>query len=363
MSKRYVTSLSEIAELSPANLEDLKDVAEKFAFRVSRYYLDLINWHDPNDPLRRVVIPSNDELVPWGSLDASNESEFTVTPGLQHKYSDTALLLVNDTCGAYCRFCFRKRLFIDDNTEVVKDISEPLKYLRQHPEISNVVLSGGDPLILSEARLRRIFEDLAAIPHVQVIRIGSKMPAFDPISLLEHPALFDLIHELTARKSIYLMAHFNHDRELTRVAVDCLAAFRKAGAVVLNQTPLIVGVNDDPKTLGKLFQRLILAGVQPYYVFQCRPTEGNYALTLPLEKAYQIFATAQIECSGLARAARFVLSHTTGKIEVVGMDDSFIYMRYHRAVQHSDHGRMLVFRRNASACWLDDYSCSPESEV
>jgi lysine 2,3-aminomutase len=359
---RYLTRLSDLAGLVGQPMEDLNEIADRFAFRISRYYLGLIDWNDPNDPLRRIVIPSPDELKPWGDLDASNEAEFTVTPGLQHKYQDTALLLVNDVCGAYCRFCFRKRLFLDDNTEVVKDISEPLKYLRQHPEISNVLLTGGDPLVLSVVRLRPIFEQLSAIPHVQIIRIGSKMLAFDPIALKENKALFQLIREFTRRNlRIYIMAHFNHHRELTEPAVDCIEAFRNAGAIVVNQTPIIAGVNDDPMVLTKLLQQLTIAGVRPYYIFQCRPTEGNYGFTVPLEKSYEIFTKAQLGCSGLALTARFVISHTTGKVEVIGLDDSSIYMRYHRAAKERDLGKVLVFRRNESACWLDDYLCARET--
>ena len=142
----YITSIKRLTELTPEEHVELAPVAAKFVFRSNSYYQQLIDWDDPDDPIRRIIIPLGGELENWGRLDASDEVSYTVVPGLEHKYSDTALLLANDACGGYCRFCFRKRLFMEDNDEVVRDISQGLEYIRQHPEISNVLLTGGDPL-------------------------------------------------------------------------------------------------------------------------------------------------------------------------------------------------------------------------
>ena len=133
---KYLNKLDQIPQLSQGEKDSLKKVSDKFVFRTNDYYQSLIDWDDPNDPIRKIVMPETGELVEWGQLDASSEESYTVAKGVEHKYPSTALLLVNEVCAAYCRFCFRKRLFMDDNEEVTKDISEGLKYIRAHPEIS-----------------------------------------------------------------------------------------------------------------------------------------------------------------------------------------------------------------------------------
>ena len=148
--RKYITSIDQIPELdalSDKQRENLRVVEERYAFRTNGYYQSLIDWDDPKDPIRRIVIPSTDELESWGALDASGESLYTKAPGLEHKYADTAVLLVSDVCGALCRFCFRKRLFMEDNQEVTRDVSGGLGYIRKHPEINNVLVTGGDPLL------------------------------------------------------------------------------------------------------------------------------------------------------------------------------------------------------------------------
>ncbi|MBU3989110.1 MAG: hypothetical protein KJ702_07330, partial [Gammaproteobacteria bacterium] len=138
---RYIKKLTDIPQLSEAERTALAPVADAYAFRVSDYYLKLINWDDPLDPIRQLVIPRADELGDWGKLDASNEAANTVMRGVQHKYPDTALLLCNEVCGAYCRYCFRKRLFMNDNDEASKDLTPGIDYIRVHPEITNVLLT------------------------------------------------------------------------------------------------------------------------------------------------------------------------------------------------------------------------------
>jgi KamA family protein len=336
----------------------LEPVTEKFVFRANDYYLNLINWNDPNDPIRRLIVPDESELHEWGRLDASFEELYTKAPGLEHKYRDTALLLCTDVCGAYCRFCFRKRLFMADNVEVVKDVKPGLDYIRRHPEITNVLLTGGDPLIMSTSRLEPIIEQLREIPHVRIIRLGSKMPAFNPFRILHDDALHAMFAKYSGPKQgrIYVMCHFNHPRELTPEARAGLDRLQRSGVTTINQTPLIRGVNDDIEVLRELFKELSFLGVPPYYVFHCRPTEGNESYSLPVEKAFRLFLEAQKKTSGLARRARYSMSHVTGKIEVVALTDDQVIFRYHRAANAANEGKTLVFRRNPKAQWFDDYA-------
>ncbi len=353
---RYLTR----AELTPELTEDERRkaalVSDKYVFRSNDYYNSLIDWDDPDDPIRRIIMPDVRELDDWGELDASDESSYTRVPGLEHKYADTALLLVNDVCGGYCRFCFRKRLFMNDNDEVVRDVTAGLEYIRAHPEIDNVLLTGGDPLVLSTRNLEPIVRQLREIPHVRILRIGSKMPAFNPQRILSDPSLHAMFKRYsTPSRKIYLMAHFNHPRELTQLAIDAMALLQACGVATVNQTPMIAGVNDDPQTLSRLFDELSYIGLPPYYVFQGRPTEGNKPFLLPVERAYHIFEAARLRSSGLAKRARFAMSHRTGKIEVLSVGGGQTIFRYHRAADPAHEGRVQVHRSQPEAHWFDDY--------
>jgi lysine 2,3-aminomutase len=359
MNPKYITSISELDNLvglAPKAMAMMETVTELFPFRSNEYYLSLIDWKDGHDPLKRIVIPDPSELKTGGSSDPSCEKDYTKKPGLQHKYDQTGLLLLTDVCGGICRFCFRKRLFMSCERETVKDVSENIEYIREHKEITNVLLTGGDPLTLETRRLELILRELREIPHVNIIRIGSKMLAYNPHRILNDPdLLFMLSRYSTPEKRIYLMAHFNHPRELTDVSIRAAEALQKAGVIVVNQTPILNGINNNPETLTALFRRLSFAGISPYYVFQCRPTTGNHVFQVPVEQSYEILQKSWQACSGLAKRARFVMSHATGKIEIVGKTAGHVFMRYHQAAEKADIGKFMVFKSNPVARWFDDY--------
>jgi KamA family protein len=299
-------------------------------------------------------VPHEGELQEWGQLDASDEASYTPVRGVEHKYIDTALLLVIDVCAAYCRYCFRKRLFMNDNDEATLDVDLGIDYIAEHEEITNVLLTGGDPMIASTERLAGIIDQLAAIPHVRVVRIGTKMVAFNPFRVLDDPTLLDMIHgQHASGTQIYIMNHFDHPRELTREAREALRRLLAAGAQIVNQCPVVRGVNDRAQIFASLFRELSFAGCPPYYVFQGRPTAGNAPYEVPIVEGFGIFTEANRRVSGLAKRARYVMSHRTGKIEVVGVDDDYIFLRYHRSVDPDAFGQMLVARRDDEAYWLD----------
>ena len=353
---KYLTKLDQIPQLTESEKRELQKVNDKFVFRTNDYYQSLINWDDPDDPIKRITMPDIQELNEWGELDASNEEKYTKVRGLEHKYTSTALLLVNEVCAAYCRFCFRKRLFMNENDEVTKDISEGLEYIKNNKEINNVLLTGGDPLVLSTSKLEPIIKQLREIDHVQIIRIGTKVPAFNPFRILNDPSLLEMFKTYSTNdKKIYVMAHFNHPRELTPEAIEGLNLLMKSGVSLVNQTPLVKGVNDDPDVLADLFSKLSFIGVPPYYVFLCRPTLGNETYSVPIERGYEIFEKSRTLCSGLAKRARLVMSHESGKIEVVGMTEDQIFFKYARSADKDNNARFLAFYRNPKACWFDDY--------
>ncbi|MBI9017850.1 MAG: KamA family radical SAM protein [Phycisphaerae bacterium] len=352
----YINNVEQIEGLTPKQKAELSEVTNTYRFRSSEYYLSLIDWNNPKDPIRRLIIPDNCELDQWGALDPSGEHNYTIMPGLEHKYHSTALLLVSNVCGGICRYCFRKRVFLTGSDDILKDIDAAIDYIALHPEITNVLLTGGDPLILSTRRLRLIIDRLAQIEHVRIIRIGSKMLAFNPFRVINDPELPKMIREtIEAGKQVYVMMHFNHAQEITDVAREAIKILQGAGAILCNQTPMIRGVNDDPLVLAELFRELSFMGVPPYYIFQCRPAKGNRAFSVPMEEGYQIFEAAKAMVSGLAKRARFVMSCTSGKIEIAGLTEDKVFFKYHRAAEDSNSSKFIVCQRNPQGYWFDDY--------
>ena len=359
---KYVRRLNQVEALSPAEQKRLSPVVDKYVFRANDYYLNLIDWDDPDDPIRKIIIPREEEMEEFGRLDASNEADNYPVPHLQHKYANTALLMVSEVCGAYCRFCFRKRLFMDDVSETSLDISQGLEYISQHPEIDNVLMTGGDPLLISPKLLDQMFEKVFSIPHVRIIRLGTKIPAFDPMRISGSPELLEAIrkHSLGERQ-IYVMAHFNHPRELTEEAVEGIQAIREAGGVLVVQTPLLEGVNDSADILSELFNRLSYLGVPPYYLFQGRPTEGNEGFTVTMDRGYRLFEQAKRKMSGLARRLRFAMSHDEGKVEILGITPSHAFLKMHQARDPRNLGKVFMLPMVAGATWLDDLLAHPHA--
>ncbi|RKD25983.1 KamA family radical SAM protein [Ammoniphilus oxalaticus] len=366
---RYIVNIDQIKEIPEKEREILKEITEKYVFRVNDYYLDLIDWKDPNDPIRKLVIPNEGELEEYGRWDASDEDTNYVVPGCQHKYTTTALLIVSEVCGAYCRYCFRKRLFRNDVQEAMSDVEPGLKYIEEHPEINNVLLTGGDPLILATPRLRMILERLRAIEHVKIIRLGSKMPVFNPMRIYEDEELLKLIREFsTPEQRIYIMAHINHPVEITKEALKGFQALHDAGAIVVNQTPILKGINDDPDVLAELLDKLSWAGVTPYYFFVNRPVAGNSDFVLPLKELYNIVEQAKAKTSGLGKRVRLSMSHTSGKIEILAIEDGKAYLKYHQS-RDDVYGKFMVLDCPDDAAWFDDlpgneqYWIQPEKQT
>ncbi len=361
---KYVRRIDSIPNIPPEDRVKLEKVAQRYVFRANDYYLNLIDWNDPADPIRQLIIPREEELDDWGELDASNEHAVTIARGVQHKYDHTVLLLCNEVCGAYCRYCFRKRLFMNDNDETTNDVSAGLAYVAATPSVTNVLLTGGDPLIMSTKKLVRIIGALREIPHVEIIRIGSKMPAFNPWRVINDAELQAMFRAHSGPQSrIYLMAHFDHPRELTDAAVEGIDCFIRSGVICCNQCPIIKGVNDDADVLAEMYRKLSFIGCPPYYLFQGRPTAGNDPYKVPIVRGWQIFNEAIRRGSGLARRARFVMSHATGKIEIMAVDSKRMYLRYHRAKNPAMRGQFMIYKRNDDAFWLDELEPADGSDA
>ena len=360
MNMNYLNTISELDNLVGLTSRErtaMETVSYTFPFRSSEYYLSLIDWEDRDDPLRRVIIPHPSELNGMGCLDPLFENDCNRKSGLPHTSGQTGLLLLTDVCGGICRFCFRKRLFMrNEEREIEKDVSEGIDYIREHKEISEVLVTGGDPLTLKTGRLESILRQLREIDHVGLIRIGSKMLAYNPFRILNDPDLPSVLSRYsTPEKRIWLMAHFNHPRELTDVSVQAAEELRKAGVIIVGQTPVLNGINNDPEIFAELFGKLSCAGIPPYYIFQCRPSLGNRLFQVPVEQSYEIIQKSWQACSGLFKTGRFVMSHASGKIEILGKTAGQVFMRYHQSADPDNAGKFMVFRSNPLARWFDDY--------
>jgi L-lysine 2,3-aminomutase len=251
---------------------------------------------------------------------------------------------------------------MDEVHETSLDISPGLAYIAEHPEIDNVLFTGGDPLLIAPKRLAEMFAQVFAIPHVRVLRLGSKIPAFDPMRISETPELLEAIRRHSrGERQIYVMTHFNHPREITPEAVAALDALREAGAIMCIQTPLLEGVNDDAGVLAKMMNRLSRLGAAPYYLFQGRPTAGNEEFAVPLRTGYRIFEQAKKRMSGLARRLRYVMSHSAGKVEIFGLTRDEVFLKFHQARDESNLGKVFVLPMREDAVWLDDLLEHPQA--
>jgi len=354
MRASFITSVDQIDRLSSEEKDRLKTITDQFVVKSNDYYLNLINWGDPDDPIRKIIIPNEGELLEYGHWDASDEETNYVVPGCQHKYETTALLVVSEICGGYCRFCFRKRLFIHKEKEAIVDPQPGLEYIRRQKEITNVLLTGGDSLMLKTKKLGYILDQLNEIEHVKIIRLGTKLPAYYPMRIYEDEALLDLIRPYsTSQKQIYIMSHVNHPKELTSEAIKAFDELKKAGAIVLNQTPILKGINDDPFVLAELLNHLTYIGVNPYYFFINRPVAGNYEFVLPLEQVYQIVEQAKAKISGIGKRVRLVMSHSSGKIEILAIENGKAYLKYHQS-RDGNYGQVMILDCPPHATWFDD---------
>jgi KamA family protein len=359
-----VEQLANYVDLSPNGKEQLEQVVQVHPMRVSQYYMSLINWNDPHDPIRKMAVPSFEELNLEGFYDTSGEAENTKMPGLQHKYSETALILATNRCATYCRHCFRKRLVGLPTSEIIKRFEDAAEYIQNHSEINNVLISGGDPLVLSNEVIEKFLETLTAIDHLSFIRFGSRTPVTLPsrLSDLELLGLFKKYSQIDRR--LYVVTQFNHPREITPQSISAVNNLINAGVLLSNQTVLLKGVNDDPDTLATLMNNLVSIGVTPYYVFQCRPVKRvKRHFQVPMCEGVRIVEKAKANCNGQSKRFKFVMSHKTGKVEILGIMNGEIYFKYHEAKDRENLGVMFKRRADEKAGWLDDFDTDDEIDT
>ena len=351
-----IDQLGEIPDMTHAVKRRLSAVTERHPMSITRYYASLIDWSDPADPLRRMVVPDLGELDLSGVYDQSGEKLNTRMQGLQHKYERTVLLLTTNICTSFCRYCFRKRLVGLPSHEILSRFADALGYIRAHREVNNVLLSGGDPLALPTKIVRRFLEGLSSVKHLDFIRIGTKVPVTLPQRITEDRELLELLRETSLKKKkVFVSTQFNHPRELTPAARSAVSRLQRAGVVTNNQTVLLRGVNDEPTTLADLQRSLTSCGVIPYYVFQCRPVKRVKRLfQVPLYEGSMIVERAKAMLDGYSKRFRYVMSHRDGKISLAGTDDRYFYFRFHQARDPRNNGKFFRRRLDPRAGWLDE---------
>jgi lysine 2,3-aminomutase len=285
-------------ELSDSEFGGFAGADQAFQIRSTPYYASLAARDLPEDPIRKILMPTARELLPGAQqmLDPLGEKKNNPAPRIIHRYPDRLLFLVTDTCSVYCRYCTRKHFTGGDQAFVKSsEYDQALSYIKSKTGLREVILSGGDPLTLSDAMLERVLSDLRSIEHVEIIRIGTRMPVVCPMRITE-----ELVAMIRKYHPVYVMTHFNHPRELTREAAQSLARMADHGIPVFNQLVLLNGVNNHPAIIQALSRRLLYLRTKPYYMFQCDPSEGTDHLRTSVGDSLEIQRELWGRLSGLA---------------------------------------------------------------
>lgn len=296
---RTARELDEALDLSPEERGAAERAEQEgFPLAITPHYLSLVDRSDPSCPIRRQLVPAAREGEPGrGDLrDPLGEEAHEVAPDLVQRYPDRALLLVSDRCAVYCRFCTRSRMVgAGGGPRSVQRLAPALDYLRAHPEVRDVIVSGGDPLTMKTERLTAILRALRDIPSVETIRLATRVPVALPQRIT-----LELVQALREFHPIWIMTHFNHPRELCPASRSALARLADHGFPVMNQAVLLRGVNDDPATLTELFRGLVRERVRPYYLLQMDPVRGTSHLRTSVQKGIDIMEALQGRLSGIA---------------------------------------------------------------
>jgi lysine 2,3-aminomutase len=341
--RHRITSLDQAEKylrLTPAEREGLLLTAHKLAFAVTPHYFNLIEADNPDCPIRRQVIPLPGEaVVTTGEMaDPCGEDSHMPVPGLVHRYPDRVLLLVTDRCASYCRYCTRSRVVSGvGDQELETDFEAAFAYLQKHTEIRDVLLSGGDALLLSDDKLRSILARLRSIEHIEFLRIGSRVPIFLPQRIT--PELCAMLREF---HPLWMSVHVNHPRELTTEVRDALARLADAGIPLGNQSVLLAGVNDNAATMRTLIHKLLRCRVRPYYLYQCDLIHGSAHLRTSVAKGLEIIEALRGHTTGYA-VPQFVIDAPGGGGKVPVSPGYVIFHDKEKVVLRNYEGRVFEY--------------------
>jgi len=341
---RKISTVEKILNIVYPEEEKLKlqETLNKFPLSITPYYLSLIDVDNyTNDPIFLQSFPSSDELIieDYDLNDPLSEDKDSPVSHLTHRYPDRVLLHVSNVCSMYCRHCTRKRKVGDVGSIPEKNVlMMGIEYIRTHPEIRDVLLSGGDPLMLSDEYLEWILSEIRAIPHVQIIRIGTRTPVVLPYRITE-----DIVKMLSKFHPLYINTHFNHPREMTTSAKKALELLANAGIPLGNQTVLLAGVNDCPSIIKELCHKLLQNRVRPYYLFQCDLSEGLSHFRTPVGKGIEIIESLIGHTSGLA-IPTYVIDAPGGGGKIPVMPNYLISWSTNKVVLRNYEGVITTYK-------------------
>ena len=348
-------SLTEEEELS------MQKVLDNHPMNIPRYYLSLIDPNDPHDPIRKLAIPTSEELVVAGQMgettgDPYGDDKHNKGNGILHKYPYSALVVATEYCSMYCRHCFRKRLVGLPNDKTVENFQNAAKYIAEHKEITNVIISGGDPMMLPTRVISKMLEALKDIDHVNYVRIGTRTPVVYPLRYFDDE-LIKVLRDFNQQKTLYIPTHFNHVNEITDLSKEAVMRIRNAGITVNNQAVLLKGVNDSVEDLEDLMNGLTRIGVNPYYLYQCMPVSRvRHHFQVPLKRGVDIVSEAKRHLDGYAKRFKFIMGHDIGKIEICGRKDDILVMSqiHSRPEYPEEASRILMGHLTENAGWFED---------
>jgi lysine 2,3-aminomutase len=314
--------------------------AHLFRVDITPYYASLINPDDPNDPIRKQVVPTAGEMVPFTAMmeDSLAEDRHSPVPGLVHRYPDRVLMLVTTQCASYCRYCTRSRI-VGDPTETFSrdEFDLQLEYLKRTPQVRDVLLSGGDPLVLAPKVLEEILSRLREIPHIEVLRIGSRVPVFMPMRITDE--LTDMLQKF---HPMWLNIHVNHSNEISAELAEACDRLTRAGIPLGNQSVLLAGVNDNVHIQRQLVHDLVRIRVRPYYLYQCDLVEGAGHFRTPVAKGIEIMEGLRGHTTGFA-VPTYCIDAPGGGGKIPVMPNYMISMSDHKIVLRNFEGFITTY--------------------
>ena len=335
-----VEDLKKHVELTAEEEEGVRQCLGVLRMAITPYYLSLIDLNDPHDPIRRQAIPTACELHQSEAdlLDPLHEDTDSPVKGLTHRYPDRVLLLVTDQCSMYCRHCTRRRFAGQTDQAVpVEQIDGCIEYVRNHPEVRDVLISGGDPLVMSDERLEYIIAKIREIPHVEIVRIGSRTPVVMPQRITP-----ELCNMLKKYHPVWLNTHFNHPKEVTEESKRACAMLADAGVPLGNQSVLLAGVNDCVFTMKKLVHELVKMRVRPYYIYQCDLSMGLEHFRTPVGKGIEIIEGLRGHTSGFC-VPTFVVDAPGGGGKTPVMPDYVISQTPRKVILRNFEGVITTY--------------------
>jgi lysine 2,3-aminomutase len=337
-----INSVEEFEKIIPLTEGERQALRAPNLFRVdiTPYFISLIDPDDPDDPVRKQVVPTSAEMVPFTAMmeDSLSEDRHSPVPGLVHRYPDRVLMLVTTQCATYCRYCTRSRIVGDPAATFSRNEFEmQIDYLKRTPQVRDVLLSGGDPLVLAPKILEEILSRLREIPHIEIIRIGSRVPVFMPMRIT--PELTDMLQKY---HPLWLNIHVNHSNEITRELAIATDLLTRAGIPLGNQSVLLAGVNDNVHVQRQLVQDLVRIRVRPYYLYQCDLVEGAGHFRTPVAKGIEIMEGLRGHTSGYA-VPMYMVDAPGGGGKIPVLPQYLISMSDHKIILRNFEGYITTY--------------------